>query len=129
MSKLTLDYPHLENAQRLYYSIVDRYENFDRGWPDADRARNFKALQEVINRDENMYRLSIRLRTVETEDGEMVRSIYTYDDRLSTYVDLNPVEWIEQMFDFESPLDVLALLDDFEQRSQEFKSLYIIKTA
>lgn len=66
---------------------------------------------------------------METEDGEMVRSIYTYDDRLSTYVDLNPVEWIEHMFDFESPLDVLALLDDFEQRSQEFKSLYIIKTA
>ena len=129
MSKLTLDYPHLENAQRLYCSIVDRYENFDRSWPDADRARNFKALQEVINRDENMYRLSIRLRTVETEDGERVRSIYTYDDRLSTYVDLNPVEWIEHMFDFESPLDVLALLDDFEQRSQEFKSLYIIKTA
>ena len=129
MSKLTLDYPHLEDAQGLYNSIVHRYEKFDWNWPDADRAVNFKALQEVINHDENMYSLSIRLRTVETEDGYIVRSAYTYDDRISTYVDLNPSEWIEQMFDFASPLDVLAVLDDLEERAQEFKSFYQIKPA
>jgi hypothetical protein len=33
------------------------------------------------------------------------------------------------MFDFASPLDVLAVLDDLEERAQEFKSFYQIKPA
>jgi hypothetical protein len=48
---------------------------------------------------------------------------------MHTYVDLNPVEWIEQWFDFGSPLDVLNLLDDFQERASEFKTFYQIKPA
>ena len=129
MSKVILDYPHLEDAQWLYNSIVNRYEKFDWRWPDADWSTNFKALQEVINHDENMYSLSIRLWTVTVEDWSEVKSAYFYDDRISTYVDLNPHDWIDNVFDFESPLDALAVLDDLEARAQEFKSFYQIKPA
>ena len=66
---------------------------------------------------------------METEDGERVRSLYTYDNRISTYVDLNPSEWIENRFDFSTPLDAMDLLEDFAERTSEFKSFYQIKTS
>lgn len=129
MSKLTFEYPHLDNAQRIFKCIQKHYNEFDWRWPDADRAKNFLAVQRLIVDKEVEDLFDIRLWIVEDEDGERIRSLYTYDERMSTYVDLNPVEWIEQWFDFGSPLDVLNLLDDFQERASEFKTFYQIKPA
>lgn len=129
MSKVTFDYPNLDNAQRIFKCIQKHYNEFDWSWPDADRAKNFLAVQRLIVDKEVEDLFDIRLWIVEDEDGERIRSLYTYDNRISTYVDLNPVEWIEQWFDFGSPLDVLNLLDDFQERASEFKSFYQIKVA
>lgn len=127
MWQVTFDYPHLDNAQEIFKCIQKNYDKFDWLGADSDRAKNFQATQYVLNTDEDLFGCDFRLRTVETEDGERVRSLYTYDIRMHTYVDLNPSEWIEHMFDFGSPLDVLNLLDDFEERASEFKSFYFIK--
>ena len=63
------------------------------------------------------------------EDGYRVRSCFSYDNRLKTYVDLFPDDWIENQFDFISPLDVISTLDELQARAMEFKSFYYIKVA
>lgn len=127
MWQVTFDYPHLNRADEIYKRICYNFEKFDWLWPDADRAKNFKALQYVLNTEEDLFWLDFRLRTVETENGERVRSVYTYDIRLHTYVDLNPSEWVENRFDFATPLDAMDLLEDFAERASEFKTFYSIK--
>lgn len=129
MWQVTFEYPCLERADEIYRRICSNFEKFDRHWPDADRAKNFQALQYVLNTEEDLFWLDFRLWTVETEDGERVRSLYTYDERMHTYVDLNPSEWVENRFDFSTPLDAMDLLEDFAERASEFKSFYQIKTA
>lgn len=127
MSKVTFEYPHLERAQEIMDTIHRYFDKFDWSWTDGDRDRNFKAVQKVLSYDEDLFWLSIRLRTVETEDGDTVRSVYAFDPRLNTYIDLNPSEGIDNKFDFVSPLDVLSLLDELEEMAEEYKSFYQIK--
>ena len=129
MSKVTFDYPHLNNAQKIFKCIQKHYSDFDWSWPDSDRAKNFSAVQKLIIDKDLEDNFDFRLWIIEDEDWERIRSLYTYDYRIHSYVDLNPVEGIEQWFDFGSPLDVLALLDDFEERASEFKVFYQIKEA
>lgn len=130
MSKVTFDYPHLDKAQEVLECIKKHYNEFDWSWPDADRARNFKAMQRVIIDNELSDEIfDFRIMIVENEDWDKIRSLFTYDNRINSYVDISPDEWIEQWFDFWSPLDVLNLMDDFNERAAEFKTFYQIKEA
>lgn len=129
MSKLTLDYPHLADAELIFKVIKKYFDDFDWWWADADRAKNFKAVQKVITDKDLEDVFDIRLRIVDMEDGYRIRSCFTYDHRLKTYVDLFPDDWIENQFDFISPLDVLSILDELQARAMEFKSFYQIKVA
>lgn len=130
MSKVTFDYPHLENAQVIFKAIQSSYDKFDWNWPDADRAKNRRALQEVMSKPDVRNQLSntIRLFEIKGETGESSCTFYYREERLSTFVDLYP-DWIEQVFDFGSPLDVLSILDEAMWRAEEMKTFYQIKAA
>lgn len=128
MSKVTFDFPHLENAQSIFKAIQNNYDKFDWKWPDADWAQNWRALQEVMNIPEIRDQLSdtIRLFEIKTESGEVTCSFYYREDRMKTFVDLYP-DGIEQVFDFAGPMDILDVLDSTMQRVEEMKSFYQIK--
>lgn len=130
MSKVEFDFPHLENAQVIFKAIQSNYDKFDWNWPDADRAKNRRALQEVMSKPDVRNQLSntIRLFEIKGETGESSCTFYYREERLSTFVDLYP-DWIEQVFDFWSPLDVLNVLDEAIWRAEEMKTFYQIKAA
>lgn len=129
MSKVTFDYPHLEDAQSIFETIQSNYDKFDWSWPDADWKHNQKALQEVMSNPDVRNQLSntIRLFEVKTETWEVSCTFFFREERLHTFVDLYP-EWVEQMFDFAGPMDVLDVLDYAMQRAEEIKNFYQIKS-
>lgn len=130
MSKVTFDYPYLDNAQAIFKTIQSCSDKFDWNWPDADRAKNRRALQAVMNKSDVRDQLSntIRLFEIKTESGESSCTFYYREERLKTFVDLYP-DWIEQVFDFWSPMDVLNVLDEAMWRAEEMKNFYQIKVA
>lgn len=130
MSKVEFDFPHLENAQSIFKVIQSNSDKFDWKWPDADRAKNRRALQEVMNKSDVRDQLSntIRLFEVKTESWEVTCTFYYREERLHTFVDLYP-DWIEQVFDFAGPMDILDVLDSTMQRAEEMKTFYQIKVA
>lgn len=130
MSKVTFNFPHLENAQSIFNVIQSNSDKFDWKWPDADRAKNRRALQEVMNKTDVRDQLSntIRLFEVKTESWEVTCTFYYREERLHTFVDLYP-DWIEQVFDFAGPMDILDVLDSTMQRAEEMKTFYQIKVA
>lgn len=130
MSKVEFDFPHLENAQSIFKVIQSNYDKFDWNWPDADWAHNRRALQEVMSKPDVRNQLSntIRLFEIKGETGESSCTFCYREERLHTFVDLYP-DWIEQVFDFAGPMDILDVLDSTMQRVEEMKSFYQIKAA
>lgn len=130
MSKIVFEYPHLENAQDLLETIRKHYNEFDWNWADADRAKNRRALQKVLNESNirSWFQDVVRLFEFKMEDWNVTCSFYYYEERMSTFVDLYP-DWIEQVFDFSGPMDVLQILDWAAERAEEMKMFYQIKTA
>ena len=131
MWQLIFDYSGLESPEKIYNIIRKHSDEFDWSWPDADRARNFNALQKVIYEEvELKTQLNVHLWKITLESGETVRSVFYYDNRLCSYVDLYPENiGAENYFDFQSPVDVLNVLNEFELKALEMLKFYQIKTA
>jgi len=130
MGKVVFEYPHLENAQDLFEAIKKHYNDFDWNWADADRAKNRRALQKVLNEPNirRWFRDKVRLFEYRLEDWTVTCSFYYYEERMSTFVDLYP-DWIENVFDFEGPMDVLDILDWAVEKAEEMWTFYQIKAA
>ena len=127
MWELTFHYSCLERPDKVFEAIKNHNNEFNWMWPDADWAQNYQALQNVLSEPEVQGCMNIRLWSLKLENWEIVRTVFYYDSRLSTYVDLYPEEWIEHVFDFSSPLDVLNVLNDFENKRKEMLAFYHIK--
>lgn len=129
MWQLIFDYVNLKNPQELFKCIQKHYDEFDWNWPDADRWKNFNALQSVLHDYIGYADLWIKLWGVQLEDGDVIKTVFYYEQRMHTYIDLYPNEWIESWLDFSSALDVLKVLDDWVATMNEHKNFYQIKAA
>jgi len=129
MGQLILDYVNLKNPQQIFKCIQNHYDEFDWNWPDADWAKNFNALQSVLHEYIWYGDLGIKLWGIQLEDWDVIKTVFYYEERMHTYIDLYPEDWIEGRLDFSSPLDVLKVLDDWVATMNEHKNFYQIKVA
>lgn len=131
MSQVTFDYPHIEYAQDLFKIITSNYESFDWTGFDWDWKKNWLAVIDCLHEYQKKFRvLPINIvyyeKSSDSNDPEF-DALY-YEPRLHSYVSID-WEWILNQFDFQTPLDVLSLINDLIDRANEIKSFYQIKPA
>lgn len=114
MSKLEINYKHLDNAQGIYDQIVNSWEKFQR-WEGWDWEINCKAVENIVMK--NDFPFSIVWINSEYEWNRPAIMCRATLHNYWIIVD----EDIETSCEFFWPLDVLSLLDDFCQRVSEAK--------
>lgn len=132
MSKVTLEYEHLENAQAIFNKIQEYYNDFDwTWWWEWDWQKNGQALQAVLYEynEENNNELPINLWYVTLFDWwEYEWHVVYWEKRLWRRVTLDDVD-INCSFDFSSPIDVMAWIDEYCAEINSMDSFYQIKVA
>mgnify|MGYP006988831066 CR=1 FL=1 len=120
MSMITFNYANLENAENILNSTRKYYDDFDR-WENGDWEKNCNAIMKVIQDN-----LDLNIRVFKMSDGEESRfSLFCNHKKLHTRVELK--EDVCDQCEFNTPLDVLRLLDDWSWDAERFYNLYIIK--
>ena len=132
MSKVTLEYEHLENAQAIFNKIQEYYNDFDwTWWWEWDWQKNGQALQAVLYEynEENDNELPINLWYVTLFDWwEYEWHVVYWEKRLWRRVTLDDVD-INCSFDFSSPIDVMEWIDEYCAEANSMDSFYQIKVA
>lgn len=132
MSKVSFDYPHIEYAQDLFNMITKNYEKFDWTWLDWDWKKNWLATIECLQEYERELRtlpiILVYYNKTSDSNDDYFDALY-YEPRLHTYVSCGELDGSDNRFDYQTPLDVLSLLDDLIARAEEIKSFYQIKPA
>lgn len=133
MGCVSIEYEHLENPQEILDMIKKHYNDFDWAWAEADWEKNFQATQKVWKdlMHENSDYWFLRLWTVLDEGHEWMLCAFYWEERMNSYIDICfwEWEWIEHIFDFGCPYDVLAVLNELMWRAKEVQTFYQIKVA
>lgn len=126
MSKIEFTYEHLDNAQQILDSINANKNQFDWGI-DWDWKKNILAIQRILS--DVFYGETppfyISYHTLNGDD--YFAWLQYYDTRMHCMIEAK--EEIETDFEFDSPLDVLSLLDEYASYVNEVKAFYQIKVA
>ena len=132
MSEVKFNYEHIEYAQELFNIVAKHFDWFDWTWVEWDWKKNWLATMKCIREYERELRtfpveIVYYEQSSDCDWADWYFDVRYYEPRLHTYVSCWEVEWIDNHFDYMTPLDVLSLLNDLIDRRKEMASIYIIK--